>query len=369
MSTTRHFTRHRLRTAAVLALGVLPFVAAACGSSSGSSAKPADTASSTTASTAPVDLRLGYFPNVTHAPALIGIQGKIFEKYLGKNVTLKPQSFNAGPDVTTAIFSGALDASFIGPGPSISAYQKSNKQAIKIVSGAASGGAFLVTKPSITKPSELEGKKIASPQLGNTQDIALRSWLKQQGFTTDTSGGGDVSIVPEDNAITLTAFQQGQIDGAWVPEPWATRLVKEGGGKILVDEASLWPKGRFVTTDLIVSQKFLSEHPDVVKQLIEGEVAAIDLTRTNRTQAESYVAGGIQAATGKAIAPDLVTASFDSITFTTDPIVSSLLKNAQESKALGFTTSDDVKGIYDLSILNQVLKAKGQPAVGVPANA
>jgi len=368
MSTTRHFTRHRLRTAAVLALGVLPFVAVACGSSSGSSAKPADNTSSTTASTAPVDLRLGYFPNVTHAPALIGIQGKIFEKYLGKNVTLKPQSFNAGPDVTTAIFSGALDASFIGPGPSISAYQKSNKQAIKIVAGAASGGAFLVTKPSITKPADLKGKKIASPQLGNTQDIALRSWLKQQGYTTDTSGGGDVSIVPEDNALTLTAFQQGQIDGAWVPEPWATRLVKEGGGKILVDEASLWPKGRFVTTDLIVSQKFLSEHPDVVKQLIEGEVAAIDLTRTNRKQAEGYVASGIQAATGKAIAPDLVTASFDSITFTTDPIVTSLLKNAQESKALGFTTSDDVKGIYDLAILNQVLKAKSQPAITVPAN-
>jgi len=358
-----------LRFLSGLAIGVTTLSLAACGSSSGSSAKPADKTSSTTASTAPVDMRLGYFPNVTHAPALIGIQGKIFEKYLGKNVTLKPQSFNAGPDVTTAIFSGALDASFIGPGPSISAYQKSNKQAIKIVAGAASGGAFLVTKPSITKPSDLKGKKIASPQLGNTQDIALRSWLKKQGYSTDTSGGGDVSIVPEDNALTLTAFQQGQIDGAWVPEPWATRLVKEGGGKILVDEASLWPKGQYVTTDLIVAQKFLSEHPDVVKQLIEGEVAAIKLSKTNRKQAESYVASGIQAATGKAIAPDLVTASFDSITFTTDPIVSSLLKNAQESKTLGFTTSDDVKGIYDLSILNQVLTANKQPTITVPANA
>jgi len=210
---------------------------------------------------------------------------------------------------------------------------------------------------------------IADVRMPGMSGIELQERLKQQGYTTDTSGGGDVSIVPEDNAVTLTAFQQGQIDGAWVPEPWATRLVKEGGGKILVDEASLWPKGRFVTTDLIVSQKFLSEHPDVVKQLIEGEVAAIDLTKTNRKQAESYVASGIQAATGKAIAPDLVTASFDSITFTTDPIVSSLLKNAQESKALGFTTSDDVKGIYDLSILNQVLKAKSQPTISTPANA
>src|SRR3954463_14726125 len=368
MSTTRH---RSLRSLAVVLLGALPFVAVACGSSGGSAAKPSSgsTSSASATSTAPGDLRLGYFPNVTHAPALIGIEGGIFEKSLGSNVTLKAQPFNAGPDVVTAIYSDALDASFIGPGPSISAFQKSNGQAIRIVSGAASGGAFLVTKPSITKPADLKGKKIASPQLGNTQDIALRSWLKTKGYTTDTSGGGDVSIVPQDNALTLTAFQQGQIDGAWVPEPWATRLVKEGGGKILVDEATLWPKGQYVTTDLIVSQKFLGEHPDVVKQLIEGEIAAIEETRTNRKQAEAYVASGIQKASGKAIAPALVTASFDSITFTTDPIVSSLLKNAQESKALGLTTSDDVKGIYDLSILNQVLTANKQPTITVPANA
>ena len=367
MSRTR---RQTVRALAVVLLGALPFVAAACGSSGGSdAAKPPGSTSSSTASTAPVDLRLGYFPNVTHAPALIGIEGGLFEKSLGTNVTLKPQPFNAGPDVVTAIYSDALDASFIGPGPSISAFQKSNGQAIRIVAGAASGGAFLVVKPSITKPADLKGKKIASPQLGNTQDIALRSWLKQQGFTTDTSGGGDVSVVPQENAVTLTAFQQGQIDGAWVPEPWATRLVKEGGGKILVNEADLWPKGRFVTTDLIVSTKFLDAHPDVVKQLIEGELAAIDLTRTDRSKAEGYVVSGITKATGKAIAPDLVTASFDAITFTTDPIVPSLLKNAKESKALGFTTSDDVKGIYDLSALNEVLTAKGQPTISTPANA
>ena len=335
MSTTRHRT---FRSLAVVLLGALPFVAVACGSSGGSdaAAKPSSgSTSSTTASTAPVDLRLGYFPNVTHTPALIGIEGGLFEKSLGSNVTLKPQPFNAGPDVVTAIYSDALDASFIGPGPSISAFQKSNGDTIRIVSGTASGGASLVVKPSITKPADLAGKKIASPQLGNTQDIALRSWLKTKGFTTDTSGGGDVSVVPQDNAVTLTAFQQGQIDGAWVPEPWATRLVKEGGGKILVDEASLWPKGRFVTTDLIVSTKFLNAHPDVVKQLIEGEIAAIDLVRTNRTQAEGYVVSGITQATGKAIAPDLVTASFDSITFTTDPIVTSLLRTRRSPRHSG----------------------------------
>ena len=306
-------------------------------------------------------LRLGYFPNVTHAPALIGIEGGIFEQTLGSNVTLQTQSFNAGPDVVTGLFADQIDASFIGPGPSFSAFQKSNGEAIRIVSGAASGGAFLVVKPSISKPADLEGQKVASPQLGNTQDIALRTWLKSKGFSTDTSGGGDVSVVPQENSLTLTAFQQGQIDGAWVPEPWATRLVDEGGGKILVDEADLWPDGKFVTTDLVVTTKFLSAHPDVVKQLIEGEIAAIDLVRTNRTKAEGYVAAGIQKATGKPIPANLVTASFDSITFTVDPIVSSLKKGAKDAAALGLIPSADVKGIYDLSILNQILKTSNAP--------
>ena len=356
------FTSRATRALTALTLGVLPITAAACGSSSSSASKP-DTSATTAkaASTAPVDLRLGYFPNVTHAPALIGIEGGIFEQKLGKNVTLKPQSFNAGPDVATAIFSGALDASFIGPGPSISAFQKSNGDAIRIVAGAGSGGAFLVVKPSITSAADLKGKKIASPQLGNTQDIALRTWLKSKGYTTDTSGGGEVSVVPQENSITLTTFEQGQIDGAWVPEPWATRLVKEGGGKVLVDERDLWPGGKFVTTDLIVRKAFLDEHPDVVKQLILGEIAAIALTKSDRTKAEGYVADGIQKATGKAIAPALVTASFDSITFTVDPIVSSLEKNASDSAALGLISSKDVKGIYDLSILNSLQTAAGSP--------
>lgn len=357
-------TRRNLRFLSGVAVAVLALTATACGSSGSSGSKSSDTkTSSSTGSSAPVELRLGYFPNVTHGAALIGLEGGLFQKKLGQNVTLNPQAFNAGPDVVTAIFSGALDASFIGPGPSISAYQKSNGDAIRIVAGAASGGAFLVTKPSITKPADLKGKKIATPQLGNTQDIALRSYLKKQGFTTDTSGGGDVSIVPQDNAVTLTAFQQGQIDGAWVPEPWATRLVNEGGGKVLVNEADLWPKGRYVTTDLIVAKKFLDDHPDVVKQLLEGELAAIKLAKTNRSLAESYVASGIQKATGKAIPANLVTSSFDSIDFTVDPIATSLQKNAIESKELGFTTSSDVKGIYDLTLLNQVLKADGQAAV------
>lgn len=358
-------TTHRaLKTSiALLAIVVAGTALTACGSDGSSTKAAADTSASTKPSTDPVTLRLGYFPNVTHAPAIVGIEGKIFEKHFANNVTLEPKSFNAGPDVITAIFSGALDASFIGPGPSISGFQQSNGEAIRIVSGAASGGAFLVVKPDIRKPADLKGKTLSTPQLGNTQDVALRAWLKDKGLSTDTSGGGDVSILPQENSLTLTTFQSGDIDGAWVPEPWATRLVQEGGGKILVDEADLWPQGKFVTTNVIVATSFLNDHPEVVKQLIEGELASIDYIRTNPTKAVELTATGIETASGKPIKPELVTASFKSLTFTVDPIPSSLVKDAKDAYALGLIKSADVKGIYDLKILNQVLKGKGQPAI------
>src|SRR6185503_16835037 len=206
-------------------------------------------------SSAPVNVRLGYFPNVTHAPALVGVEGGLFQKALGKN-TLDIKTYNAGPEEVTALLAGALDIGYIGPNPSVNAYVQSNGEAVRVVGGSTSGGAYLVVKPDINKASDLKGKRVASPQLGNTQDVALRAWLKKQGLKTDTQGGGDVSIKPQDNSQTLDTFKQGVIAGAWVPEPWATRLVKEGGGKVLVDERSLWPGGQFVTTHLIVSTSF-----------------------------------------------------------------------------------------------------------------
>ena len=209
------------------------------------------------ASAEPVELRLGYFPNVTHATALAGIKQGFFEEALPDNVTLTTTPFNAGPEAVEAIFSGGLDASFIGPNPAINAFARSKGEAIRIVSGATSGGAYLVVKPEITSAAQLKGKKLATPQLGNTQDVALRAWLKEQGLSSDAQGGGDVSILPQPNAQTLDTFRSGDIDGAWVPEPWATRLVQEGGGTVLVDERDLWPDGQYVTTHLVVTPTFL----------------------------------------------------------------------------------------------------------------
>src|SRR5439155_15077439 len=169
-----------------------------------------------------------------------------------------------GPAAVEAIFSGALDATYLGPNPAINAWQKSHGQAVRIIAGATSGGAALVVKPNINGAADLKGKKVATPQLGNTQDVALRTWLNSNGLH-ETKSGGDVTVVPQENSVTLTSFEQGAIQGAWVPEPWATRLVNEGGGKVLVDEKTLWPGGKYTTTVLLVKKSFLDAHADVIE--------------------------------------------------------------------------------------------------------
>jgi len=329
-------------------------VLAACGSSSTNTPAAGSGAASVT-------LKLGYFPNVTHAPAIVGVENGTFANKLGPNVKLALKTFNSGSEAVTALLAGALDASFVGPNPAINAYQKTNG-AVRIVAGTASGGAFLVVKPSINSAADLTGKKIASPQLGNTQDVALRTWLNANGHHV-TKEGGDVTILPQENSVTLTSFEQGSIDGAWVPEPWATRLVKEGGGKVLVDESTLWPQGKFVTTVLLVTKSFLDAHPDVVQHLIEGLADSIDLIKTNAAQAEQLVGQGIKKVTGKTLKASLIAASFAHITFTLDPIAASLQTAADHAQSLGFLKSSDLGSIVDVSVVNKVLLARGQPGV------
>jgi NitT/TauT family transport system substrate-binding protein len=332
---------------------------AACGSSSKSS-----TPNSNGSGGKSVSLRLGYFPNITHAPALIGVANNSFATKLGPNVNLNLKTFNSGTEAVTALLAGALDASFVGPNPAINAFQKSHGT-VRIVSGTASGGAFLVVKPSITSAAQLKGKKLATPQLGNTQDVALRTWLNSNGLH-ETKSGGDVTIVPEDNSVTLTAFEQGTIDGAWVPEPYASRMVTEGGGKVLVNEASLWPGGKFTTTVLLVEKSYLNAHPDVVQNLISALYDSVNLIRTNPSQAQQLANQQLEKLSGKALTPAVLTASFQHITFTTDPIASALQTSAEHAKALGLLDSTDINGIFDLTLLNKVLTAAGQPTVQSP---
>ena len=313
-----------------------------------------------------VTLRLGYFPNVTHATAIVGIERGIFAEKLGSDVTLTTQTFNAGGDVVEAIFNGGLDASYIGPNPAINAFGQSDGEAIRIISGATSGGAFLVVSPEITSPEQLAGKKLGSPQLGNTQDVALRAWLLEQGFETDLEGGGDVSILPQANADILTSFSTGDVDGAWVPEPWATLMVEQAGGHVLVDERDLWPDGRFVTTQLIVATAFLNEHPDVVKRLLEGQVAANQFVNDDPEAAQETVASAIAELTGSEVDPGILTKAWKNLEFTDDPIASSLAVSATHAEDLGLLEPTDLDGIYDLTLLNQVLADAGLDPIAQP---
>jgi len=348
--------RHRLLFSGVLVAVVI--AAAACGSDS----KAASSGSGGSGSSQPTTVRLGYFPNITHAPALVGVQKGFFQQELGRN-KLETATFNAGPEAVDALFADSIDATFIGPNPSINAFQKSNGEAIRIVAGATSGGAGLVVKSSINSAPDLKGKKIATPQLGNTQDVALRAYLKTQGLTADTSGGGDVSIIPQANADTLTQFASGDIDGAWVPEPFFTRLQQESGGKVLVDEKTLWPDGKFVTTQLIVATKFLQAHPDVVLGLIRGEADAIKFINDSPADAQKAANDEIAKISGKPLKDAVVAAAFKNLTFTLDPIASSLKKAAQDAYDAGLLKDTKLDGIYDLTLVNQVLKGLNQSEV------
>jgi NitT/TauT family transport system substrate-binding protein len=364
----RRSTFRRLIAAA--AASVLLFTAcsaqAANGSAAPSPADPVGPAGSGAASSiaAPQGaLKLGYFPNITHATAIVGVESGIFQKALGTGVTLTVSSFNAGPAASEALLNGAIDATFIGPNPAINAFAKSNGAAIRIVAGATSGGAYLVVKPEITSAAGLRGKKVASPQLGNTQDVALRTWLADNGLVTTREGGGDVSILPQDNAQTLDAFKSGQIDGAWVPEPWATRLVQEGGGKVLVDEETLWPSGQYVTTHLIVRTDYLQAHPDIIRALLAGEIEATDLVNSDPAKAQALTNQGIRKITSKTIADNVITAAWPNLTFTVDPIASSLKGSADHATKVGLLDPVDLTGIYDLRLLNELLRAAGKPPV------
>lgn len=348
-----------IRSAAVLILA-----AAVLGCAT--TATPAGSAATTTGPQAePVTLRLGYFPNVTHATALVGDRAGILDEALGDGVTLTISNFNAGNEAVEAIFNGGLDVTYIGPNPAINAHIRSHGEAIRIIAGATSGGAFLVVSDGIASAEDLRGATVASPALGNTQDVALRAWLADNGLQTDAEGGGDVSITPLANADILEGFMAGSLDGAWVPEPWATRMV-QGGGTVLVDEADLWPNGEYVTTHVMVRTAFLQQHPDVVKRFLQGHVEANTLVNEQTAEAQRHVSEGIEAVTGSAMATEVLTAAWPNLKFTVNPIAASLRESAEDAASLGFLPSSDLEGIYDLTLLNEVLREAGQPEVPQP---
>ena len=308
-------------------------------------------------------VRLGYFPNLTHATALVGDQEGIFQKELG-GTQLKVSTFNAGPSEIEALNAGSIDIGFIGPSPSINGYTKSKGSNLRIVAGSASGGVKLVVNPDKIKTlDDIKGKKIATPQLGNTQDVAFLNWVSEKGWKVDAqSGKGDVSVVRTDNKVTPDAYKSGSIDGAWVPEPTASKLVSEGA-EVLLDESDLWPDKKFVITNVIVSQKFLKEHPDVVEAVLRGSVKTNAWINANTDKAKASANAKLKELSGKGLGDKVIDGAWPSIQFTDDPLAATLQAQADHAVKAGLLKQPDLNGIYDLKPLNKVLKAAGQPEV------
>ncbi|MER6121343.1 aliphatic sulfonate ABC transporter substrate-binding protein [Streptomyces sp. NPDC001795] len=308
-------------------------------------------------------VKIGYFGNLTHATALVGVQKGFFQKSLGATQA-KYQVFNAGPSEIEALNSGSIDIGWIGPSPSINGYTKSEGKSLRIIGGSASGGVKLVVNPKkITSLKDVKGKKIATPQLGNTQDVAFLNWIADQGWKVDAeSGKGDVSVVRTDNKVTPDAFKSGSVDGAWVPEPTASKLVAEGG-KVLLDEASLWPDKKFVITNIIVSQKFLKEHPAAVEAVLKASVETNKWINASPDEAKAAANKQLEADSGKALPTAVLDPAWKSIQFTDDPLASTLNTEAQHAVKAGLLKKPKLDGIYDLTLLNKVLKAEGESTV------
>lgn len=347
-----------------LAAGLVLLIGA--GAAVASTVNRASDAAPAPAPTAAAELKLGYFGNITHAPALIGTSQGLIAKSLGET-RLSTQVFNAGPAAIEALNAGALDATYIGPNPAINSYVKSKGESISIIAGAASGGAQLVVKPEITSAADLAGRKLATPQLGGTQDVALRAWLAQQGYETSTDGSGDVAINPTENAQTLKLFQDGKLDGAWLPEPWASRLVLQAGATVLVDEKDLWEKGEFITTVLIVNKKFAAAHPDTVKALLKGHTESVDwLNAAAPGEKISVLNAALKESAGAALPDDVIDRSLKNIVFTVDPLAGTYRKLLQDGVDAGTTTQAEINGIFDLTALNSVL-GEGAPGTRISA--
>ena len=312
------------------------------------------------------ELRLGYFPNITHAQALYARATGEFERKIG--VRIKWTAFNAGPTAIESLFANAVDATFVGPNPTINGYLKSRGEKFVIVAGSASGGAGLVLRKDsgIQSEKDFAGKTIATPQLGNTQDVAARVWLADKGYRL-RERGGNVSLVTLSNPDQLTLFKKKQIDGAWTVEPWLARLEVEGGGELFLEEKSLWPGGKYVTTHLVVNRTFLADNQVTVRKLIAALVEVTQRINSDRTAAAAVLNGQLKKETGKPLKDEVIQKAMTRVEFTWDPLCASLKQSAEASHRIGFIRKEPaLGGIYALTLLNDELREKNLPAVEGP---
>lgn len=320
---------------------------------------------SATATSVPTTIRIGYFANLTHTPALIAAQTGLWQKHL-PGIKIEPFIFTGGSAAVEAFKGGALDISYMGPNPAIAGYNSTNGTLLRIVSGATYGGAQFVTRADIDTVGELRGKNFASPALGGTQDVALRTFLKSKGLVVLK----DVIVSPTDNATTLSMFKNGQIDGAWVPEPWASRLVLEGKGRVFVDEKTLWVGEKFTTTNIVASTKFLAKYPTAVSAVIRANFEAIEFISAQPARAQQLAQAELLKQTGKGLPSQVLGRAWKNIGFSPDPLAATLKQNAAQAVKAGLLPlrNGGIKNIYDLTLLNAELKAKKLKTVSAAGN-
>ena len=311
-------------------------------------------------------LRIGYFPNINHAQAVIGLGNGDIQEALGEDVEVKTQIFNAGPSAIEALFANQIDVTYIGPNPAINGYVQSNGEALRIISGAASGGAVFVVRndAGIDSVDDFANKKFSSPQLGNTQDVDLRKYLLENGYKT-RENGGNVEVLPAKNADIVTLMIKKDIDGAWVPEPWGAKLVKEANAQIFLDERELWPNGGFVTAHIIARTDYLEKNPAIISKLLEAHIEETNWINEHQDEAITVFNMELEKLTGKTIPEDEFKEGFSRMTLTWDPVKESLFQSANDAFEIGFLGNEkpDLSEIYDLILLNEVLDKKGLPEI------
>lgn len=355
----------------LLVAGLVAAPLAACSSSNSSNPSNTPTSGGKSSTGAPQvggTVTLGYFPNLTHGSAIVGVQKGYFASALAANgASLKTAQFTSGSDTIDAIAGGSLDATYVGPSPAITAFAQSHGNLVRVVSGATEGGASLMVNPSITSIADLKGKTIATPSAGNTQDVALKYFLKTHGFHENSDGTGDVTIVNQDNGTTLQTYAQGQIDGAWVPEPYASQM-EAAGARRLINEATLWPKGQFVTTVLMVNTAWAQANPILLNDLLKGQIEANTWINNNSKAAEKVVGDWLDTYNQSTIPQSALDTAWANLTFTNDPIANSFITNEKHAVAIGLMDPvSNIGDIFDLGPLNTLLKADNQPTVSGPS--
>ncbi|HEY1352735.1 MAG TPA: ABC transporter substrate-binding protein [Ktedonobacteraceae bacterium] len=312
-----------------------------------------------------ITLTMGYFPDLTHTVALVGVGSGIFQRELGRQIQLHTQTFNAGPAEIQALLAGSIDIAFVGPTPAINGYIHSHGSALRVIAGASSGGVFFIVRADagIRSPADLADKKIADPQKGGTQDLALRHYLRVHRLQSSDQGG-TVHIISTSNASILSLFKEGQLDGAWVPQPWATRLVLEAAGRVFLDERALWPGGQFATTIVAARQAFYSSHPEVVKRFLQADIDTVEYIRSRPAEAEQIANQQIKASNGASVQALELALAFQSIQVTYDPLISTIAQQVDRLYTAGFLASrPDLAHLSLLTLLNEVLAARGLATV------